>query len=157
MQQQANSLKLQYETLNNTFTNAVANFNDSNDGYALGDDKIYCVSLNERNGNWTGSRCSRDTKAHKKASWCIYVTDNDTNRWYYEDDSGSYALSIINITPYNGSHSLEDRCNEVEDYMFSPTSMRVDYDGNIQELFKGLQREGIVAVCDNTKQGLADI
>lgn len=157
MQQQANSLKLQYETLNNAFTNAVANFNDSNDGYALGDDKIYCVSLNERNGNWTGSRCSRDTKAHKKASWCIYVTDNDTNRWYYEDDSGSYALSIINITPYNGSHSLEDRCNEVEDYMFSPTSMRVDYDGNIQELFKGLQREGIVAVCDNTKQGLADI
>lgn len=41
--------------------------------------------------------------------------------------------------------------------MNAPTSMVVDSDGNITSEFRGLKNEGIAAVCDNTKQGLADI
>ena len=41
------NVKTQYEAVNNTFTNAVASFNDNNDGYMLGDSTVYAVSTNK--------------------------------------------------------------------------------------------------------------
>ena len=120
---------------------------------------MYCVSLTSvTRSTWSpGTFCSRDTKPHKKVDWCIYVTDNDVNRWYYNNDSGNFAYETTDVTPYNGSDTLEARCKQVKEYMNAPTSMVVNNDGDVISRNYGLKNEGIVAVCDNVETGLADI
>ena len=67
------NVKTQYETVNNTFTNAVANFNDNNDGYMLGDSVVHAVSLNTHGNDWSGGKCKTATSRPKRGLWAVYV------------------------------------------------------------------------------------
>ena len=145
LQQQASSLKTQYETLNNTFTNAVASFQDGNEGYNLGDDKIYAVSMNKASG--FDGQCSRDDKKPSKGptKFCVFVN----GYWYFGKDGGDFAYEIQNVSPvYEADGTLRQRCDAVKAYMAAPTYFVV-VDGEPQ-YFYGLQNEGIAAVTDNT-------
>lgn len=162
LQQQANALKQQYDTLNNTFTNAVASFNDNYDGYSLGDSVVHCVSL-RTDSNWPGEKCSRvsdEGKAPKPKGdikWAVFV--NESNHWFFKrNDGGDYPLSNITLQhPYDPSSSLLDRCEQVKEYTTTPTSMIIDGDGKVSATSKGLANEGIIVVCDNVQNGITNI
>lgn len=152
IQQQASNLKTQYESLNNTFTNAVASFSDGNDGYNLGDDKIYAVSVTEARG--FDGQCSRDeNKPRRRVNlFCINVV----GRWYYDDDNGKYSYEVQNISPvYNASGTLRQKCAAVKAYMSTPTHFALI--GDQAQYFYGLQNEGIAAVADNTEAALDNL
>ena len=166
MQQQASALKTQYEALNNTFTTAVASFNDNNAGYNLGDSTIYAVSINEcRPPIFKNQRCTRSSSKPSSKAWkfCVNVEGN----WYYganEDlDSGSYGFEEQNISPtYSLSTTLEQRCKAVKAYMSTMTHFAItNYDSDTYSYdiqpYYGFQNEGIAAVADNTEAALANI
>lgn len=71
------NVKTQYETVNNTFTNAVASFNDNNDGYKLGDSVVYAVSTNQVPAGvpnpYENERCNRNNSYPGSRSWKFCV------------------------------------------------------------------------------------
>ena len=97
--------------MNNTFTAAVASFNDNNAGYNLGDSTIYAVSIGScPSHTFENQRCARSSSKPSSKAWkfCVNVEGN----WYYganEDlDSGSYGFEEQNISPaYSPSATLE--------------------------------------------------
>ena len=98
LQQQASALKLQYDNLNNTFSTAVASYNDGHPGYSLGD-TVYGVTLKSVSNNWTDGKCRRANSrpsAKSITGWVIPVNDEAGNRtyWYYYDEGeGSYGFT----------------------------------------------------------------
>lgn len=157
LQQQATNVKTQYETVNNTFTNAVASFNDNNDGYKLGDLRIYAVSVSEHGPNWTGAKCQRNSsKSGRGYNFSVFVN----GYWYWDNEqgTGSWGCQAQSISPvYKSTDTLKQRCAAVLAYMSTPTHFTISSGGTVLQYFYGLQNEGIKAVADNTSAALADI
>lgn len=168
LQTQAQGLKTSYDNLNNTFTNAVANFNDNNDGYKLGDTAVYGVSTNkvgdipkDYRAKYDNKRCTvSDSRPSKFYKFCVKLNRNSADKWFFpnkEDFSGGdFAFKETNIDAYDPTDSLEARCTQVKAYMNAPTEFSISQTGEELDIF-GLQSEGIAAVCDNVTNGLTDI
>ncbi len=172
LQSQAANCKTAYDNLNNTFTNAVANFNDNDDGVKLGDSVVYCVSLNaiptssgQKYSDLDGYRCTFSTSKPAKTMYEFtrkIIMDDGSVRWYYgsspELSTGSYAFEDNSVTPYSSSDSLAGKCAAVREFMNAPTTFTfMNSNQNDREYFYGLQSEGILAVCDTTEGGLDDL
>lgn len=171
LQNQAINAKTTYENFNNTFTNAVANFNDNDDGYALGDSVVYCVSFNtipntreQPITNLNGYRCNRSSSkpGTKMYKFTRKISDGTTTWWYYgtseEMSTGNYAFEDNSVMPYNASDSLAQKCQAIKDYMNAPTAFTfMNNDQDSREYIYGLKNEGILAVVDTTEQGIADL
>ena len=132
LQTQAQSLKTSYDTLNNTFTNAVANFNDNNAGYKLGDSIVYAPSINhwdaykEGKEKYANSRCTTNTNRPTKFyKFCVKINISGTDTWFFPNSedcsSGNFAFKSTEITPYDPTDSLQARCDQVKEYMLAPT------------------------------------
>ena len=164
---QASNLKSQYDQLNNTFTAAIASFNDNNPGYKLGDSYVFEVTVS-KTSEWpsrTGSsdgfttedtgKCDRSENSppNKKHDNVLYVSE--LGKWYVLDGKGEYmyAKNMLNAeNVYDPSSSLAERCNQVKAYMHMPTSIT----NNGSESY-GLLNDGTDASIDNVLQGLSDL
>lgn len=165
---QATNLKTQYESLNNTFTTAIASFNDNNEDYTLGDSNgiVYQVSKRAMK-EWPSDAPDHDTFELDEEGSCHTVTDRPTKgssfvlyvkemgAWYVFDGTGGYKYHKNKLNDdliYNSEGTLIERCTQVSAYMNMPTT--INEDGT--ETF-GLKNEGTAAVIDNVIQGLKDI
>lgn len=167
LQNQAINCKTAYENFNNTFTNAIANFNDNDDGYALGDSVVYCVSFNPIPGTKSdldGFRCDRAASKPGKKMYKFQrkISDGSSTWWYYginEDlTKGDYAFEENSVTPYGASDSLAQKCQAVRDYMAAPTAFTfMNNDQDSREYLYGLQNEGILAVVVTIEQGIDNL
>lgn len=147
LQAQATNCKTQYETLNNTFTNAVASYNDNDTGYTLGDDEVIAVSLTQNLSDNTGWTRSDNKPKSSEYTWlyCKYV-----DKWY-ASKPGKWEAIANPVQKYESSKPLETRIEALLDYMSKPTA----FSG--ETMYYGLADEGIKAVCENVKSGLEDI
>ena len=104
VRQQVASCKTAYESLNNTFTAAVAGFNDNHPGYKLGDSEVRWFSIYEDPKN---DLARANKLAHrpvnKKWEYVVYVQEAGLNCWYYgrSDMKGKYLTDTTSVTPYN--------------------------------------------------------
>ena len=112
--------------MNNTFTAAIASFNDNNPGYKLGDSYVFEVTVS-KTSEWpsrTGSsdgftvedtgKCDRSENSppNKKHDNVLYVSE--LGKWYVLDGKGKYmyAKNVLNAeNVYDPSSSLAERCN----------------------------------------------
>lgn len=164
---QASNLKSQYDQLNNTFTAAIASFNDNNPGYKLGDDYVFEVTVSKtsswpsRSGSDSGfsedetGKCdvSDNSPPNKKHDNVLFVPN--LGRWYILDGKGDYmyAKNVLDAgNVYNPSSSLLERCNQVKAYMNMPTSIT-----NAGDESFGLMNDGTAASIDNVLKGLDDL
>lgn len=158
VRQQVASCKTAYESLNNTFTAAVAAFDDNHPGYKLGDSEVRWFSTYEDSGDL--ARAKRQTKkpTNKKWEYVVYVPEAGIECWYYgkSDMDGDYLTDTTSITPYSQDDPLEARVAAVREYMNAPTLMTNDDDENLRAIY-GLMNDGIVAVCDNVESSLKDL
>lgn len=159
VQQQAAELRTQFDSINNTFTNAVAQFNDNNDGYSLGANCIHAVSIGTRpKGVDTDNKCTRNSSKPSGKAYTFVVKVEDY--WYYctKKDEGDYGYVHLDINPvYHSDDSLEQRCNAVVEYMNTPTHFAYQNESSSKTWFYGLRNEGIAAVADNTKASIANL
>lgn len=159
VQQQAAELRTQFDSINNTFTNAVASFNDNTDGYNLGANCIYAVSVGKRPKDVDeNNKCTRDGSKPSGKAYTFVIKVEDF--WYYctEKGGGDYGYVHQSINPvYQADDSLEDRCNAVIEYMNTPTHFAYLNESSSKTWFYGLRNEGIAIVADNTKASIANL
>lgn len=156
---QVASCKTAYESLNNTFTAAVATFDDNHPGYKLGDSEVRWFST-YKDSKSELAKAKRQTKkpTDKKWDYVVYVPEAGIECWYYgkEDMKGEFLTDVTPITPYSQDDPLESRVAAVREYMNAPTLKTNDEDENEREIY-GLMNDGIVAVCDNVESSLKDL
>lgn len=169
---QANALLDTYNSTNNAFTQAVANYDDGNEVYSLtGNTAIYCCSTNNpptkgAKEAYEFSRCTRSNKAPSSGYlWMAADVVNGTAYYWVhnsKDDSGS-AVYIEQGSPgYSADGTLEQRCQSVRKYMNTPTSfmfLRVDPESDdwLEQFNYGLMNDGMQASLDSATASIQDM
>lgn len=167
---QANALLDTYNSTNNAFTQAVANYDDGNDVYSMtGGTPIYCCSLNgpptkEAKEAYKGSMCSSASPTSKSFYWKAQdVVNGVTYNWGgTEKNTGNRAFIAQGAPGYSSGGTLESRCASVESYMNTPTSFSFvvtdSESGAWEEQYNyGLMSEGMQSALDSATQSVSDM
>ena len=154
--QTARDLKTQYGTLESTYSNAIANWDDSDETTHLTDSVLYTPWWRKGGtGGW--NRYETLKKAGKKSDGDTIVKAgyNDTLYWYTTRGGGDYTVESHDVGDYPTDGTLEERVDNMLERLEVPYFF-VNSENGGDYLYRS-GGDGIYAACVEVKNGISEV